>query len=211
MVIKTNGDYLAHHGILGQKWGDRNGPPYPLYREGKYSSAEKKAGLKESIKTALDNRGSKNRVEAQNQFYRTVKGGSSKSKLEKKAEKIVKKDSKWIDKHEEKIKRKAFNKSEKELRKYVKQLNKQPDSYLSTGQISNTYINNYNRKLAELMNKNVGDIAAPSGRVVRFVAKRGEVGVYTALVYKDYDMSNVKNGLWDDARIGYKQQKVKTL
>lgn len=23
-------DYLIHHGIKGQKWGDRNGPPYPL-------------------------------------------------------------------------------------------------------------------------------------------------------------------------------------
>lgn len=23
-------DYVAHHGIIGMKWGDRNGPPYPL-------------------------------------------------------------------------------------------------------------------------------------------------------------------------------------
>ena len=23
-------DFLAHHGIKGQKWGQRNGPPYPL-------------------------------------------------------------------------------------------------------------------------------------------------------------------------------------
>lgn len=33
--------YLAHHGILGQKWGRRNGPPYPL-DESDHSAAEKK-------------------------------------------------------------------------------------------------------------------------------------------------------------------------
>ena len=25
-----NSDYIAHHGIMGQKWGKKNGPPYPL-------------------------------------------------------------------------------------------------------------------------------------------------------------------------------------
>lgn len=33
--------YLAHHGILGQKWGKKNGPPYPL-NETQKSNAEKK-------------------------------------------------------------------------------------------------------------------------------------------------------------------------
>lgn len=27
-------DYLSHHGVKGQSWGDRNGPPYPLSRLG---------------------------------------------------------------------------------------------------------------------------------------------------------------------------------
>lgn len=30
--------YLEHHGILGQKWGVKNGPPYPLDQSGKSSS-----------------------------------------------------------------------------------------------------------------------------------------------------------------------------
>lgn len=34
--------YLVHHGILGQKWGTRNGPPYPL-GGGDYSRSEIKA------------------------------------------------------------------------------------------------------------------------------------------------------------------------
>lgn len=33
-------DYLEHHGIKGQKWGVRNGPPYPL-KENAHSTSEK--------------------------------------------------------------------------------------------------------------------------------------------------------------------------
>lgn len=35
-----NEDYLEHHGIIGQKWGKRHGPPYPL--SGKVSAAVKR-------------------------------------------------------------------------------------------------------------------------------------------------------------------------
>ena len=41
-------NYLSHHGIFGQRWGKRNGPPYPI-APGDHSASEKKAGWKKSI------------------------------------------------------------------------------------------------------------------------------------------------------------------
>lgn len=40
--------YLAHHGILGQKWGKKNGPPYPLNPED-HSKSEQNAGWRKSL------------------------------------------------------------------------------------------------------------------------------------------------------------------
>ena len=39
MTYHNDNDYLAHHGIKGQRWGVKNGPPYPL---SEWSASEKK-------------------------------------------------------------------------------------------------------------------------------------------------------------------------
>lgn len=50
-----------HHGILGQRWGKKNGPPYPL-GVGDHSASEKKAGWQKSLdkQTSSDKSNSSN-------------------------------------------------------------------------------------------------------------------------------------------------------
>lgn len=47
-LVYDSTDYLSHHGIQGQKWGKKNGPPYPL-GSSDHSAAEKKAGWRKSL------------------------------------------------------------------------------------------------------------------------------------------------------------------
>ena len=63
---------LYHHGIRGQEWGKRNGPPYPL-GAGDHSAREKKAGWQKSL-----NKTSKRDGEGRaNQLERALNNGNS--------------------------------------------------------------------------------------------------------------------------------------
>lgn len=70
--------YLAHHGILGQHWGKKNGPPYPL-RPGAHSASEKKAGWRKSLDDKREER-KKNRQPSEDYLrYKQLKKRKTKT------------------------------------------------------------------------------------------------------------------------------------
>lgn len=117
---------------------------------------------------------------------------------------LTKKDNKWVKKNTEKITEKARKKSSKELMKYANELMKDPNAVNKSGKLSAATINSYNQKMASLMNEQVSDLTSPSGKVVRFVAKRGEVGVFMALADQGYNMNQLKNGIYNSGKVAYK-------
>ena len=107
-------NYLMHHGILGQKYGVRNGPPYPLDAKD-HSASEKKAGYKKSIGGGRNEElYDKNQTKKKKNKYQNADGS-----LTKKATKKLLKNAKY-DKQKEDIKRYSKMSSEefeKELKR----------------------------------------------------------------------------------------------
>lgn len=118
---------------------------------------------------------------------------------------LTKKDDRWVKRNSDKITQKAKKKTSKEMSKYAKELMKDPNAVNKSGKLSSATINAYNRKLASLMNEQVANIKSPSGKVVRYVAKRGEVGVLMGLADQGYNMDRIKNGVYASGRVAYKK------
>lgn len=118
---------------------------------------------------------------------------------------LEKADYKWVKKKTDKITARAKKASQKELDKYGNEILKLPNALKANGRLSAQTINAYNKKMDELMSQKTSEIKAPSGRVVSFVAKRGEIGVFMALSNYGYDPSQYRQGVYGDGRIAYRK------
>ena len=117
-----------------------------------------------------------------------------------------KRDTKWAQTKGEKIKAKIQNAVKNDMNKFVR--NELNATFKTNGKLSSESILRYNNKLAELMNQKIGDIPSPSGRVLRFVSKRGELGVHTALADAGYDMSQLDRGVFGSGKVAYKNDNL---
>ena len=115
---------------------------------------------------------------------------------------IERKDTRWANRNYNRIYKSTYKASKKEMQNYVN------TDLRRSGKTGKHLINEYNKKLTEVMNKNVSDIQAPSGKVIQFVAKRGEVGVHMALADRGYDMTQLKNGVYSTGKVAYKKKIV---
>lgn len=135
----------------------------------------------------------------------TAAGKRRKARMD---EKSMKKDVKWAKRHEKSIMKQATKRTKSDMRKYEKGELRDLVKATKAGKDSRTYMNAYNRKLASLMNTAMSDVTAPSGRAIRFVAKRGDLGVYMAVADQGYNMDKVRNGVYASGRVAYKQDTV---
>ena len=118
---------------------------------------------------------------------------------------LEKADYKCAKKKTDKITAQAKKASQRELDEYGDALLQLPNAFRTNGKLSAQVINAYNKKMAELMSQKTSDIRAPSGRVVSFVAKRGEIGVFMALSNYGYDPTQYRHGVYGDGRITYRK------
>lgn len=119
---------------------------------------------------------------------------------------LEKKDIDWVHKKGVKIQNKAQRAVNKDMSEFVK--NELDIEVTPTGRLSSKTILQYNNKLAMLMNERVSDIQAPSGRVLRFVARRGELGVHTAIADAEYNLDQLRKGVFKTGKVAYKKENL---
>jgi len=115
--------YLAHHGILGQKHGVRNGPPYPLDASD-HSASEKKAGWRKSISK-------EDKVKARSE--------KKKAKDDEKVSKYKEKEQRLLDRQYDRAITSYKSIADKKLDKYAKELQKDSPNKKKCEKIMKSY------------------------------------------------------------------------
>ena len=183
-------DILEHHGVLGQSWGKRHGPPYPL------TGVDKRVARAEA----------KRKRENQKKMEKVRKAAAKKRKEEKKQlakeEAIEKKKYKLLTKGDpQKIAKNAKLFTNEEL-EYAAQ---RARDIAAAKEAPNKKKAQSQQELENLVLKmrKVGDIAASSSKVMESVGKALDVVLKMKdIKAKDVERENKKNA---DVRLAFKQ------
>lgn len=111
-------EYIAHHGILGMKWGRHNGPPYPLARTAKGDISSEQEARKKASKSSYAS------------LYRKKKAADlqkKNAKIRAKNEKLeeVKREKKAIER--EKSRNAELKNRQKQLKEDIRGKAKKPE------------------------------------------------------------------------------------
>lgn len=145
--------------------------------------------------------------------YQNPDGSLTTEGMRRRAKQIDKDNAKFLKKYGDTINKKVEKAVEPYMKIYAeRELNTSLRKLKKNGRDSRNYINAYNKRLAQLMNTAVGDLRNPkTDYVVKFIAKRGEYGVHTALAHPDADMNRYKSGVYANGRIAYRKEGVKQV
>lgn len=145
--METWREELHHHGILGQKWGKKNGPPYPI-NSSNHSASEKKAGWKKSLN---DSRKVKNKKQNKS-VIKSNKTNSGNSFIKEMDDNELQKRLKRIQ-MERLYKEELKKANTKEGKQYVQKLVKTGATIASLTSTAITIYNNM-EKISKIIDKN---------------------------------------------------------
>lgn len=140
---------------------------------------------------------------------RSRRFGGDGTAYEKTLARQQKKDDKWASKQGARLQKRSSKSISREMKTFLKKDFK--PQYTSRSTLTAKSILEYNSKLASILNSKVNDekLRSPSGKVLRFVAKRGEIGIYAAYADSGYDMKKIQNGVFESGKVGYRDENVK--
>lgn len=205
--IVVGDDELYHHGIQGQKWGQRNGPPYPLsratlgetmrIRKKKKLQAQnakirkKNSALRKKLKEKAENKRLKERQRELKEENKKLR--SAKLETKPKPQPEVK-ESKPVQIKPNGLSRRDIKKlSDEDLKKYIDRLNLEKQLY----ELDNQTMANGRREVVKILSNS-------GKRSVENVATQAMTGVGRIIVAK------VLNSMTEDKELGDQIMNVKT-